>query len=55
MYMSYAEYLATTGSEDSRQSWIAWKVEICRMEPSEATKAAYDKEWGYEPLKERNR
>jgi len=48
--MSYEEYLNATKEKDSRQNWIAWKVEVYGMEPAEATKAAYDSEWGYKPL-----
>jgi len=49
--MGYAEYLAKTRQKDTRQNWVAWKVEICGMEPRAATRAAYDSEWGYKPLK----
>ena len=45
--MSYDEYLSKTGDPDKRATWIAWKVEICGMSPIEATKAAYDPEWGW--------
>jgi hypothetical protein len=48
--MDYNEYLIKTGEKDTRQNWIAWKIETCGMEPDEATKAAYDTEWGYKPL-----
>ena len=52
--MSYEEYLAKTGNEDTLQNWVMWKVDMFRMEPQEATKAAYDPEWGYEPLPSAN-
>ena len=45
--MSYEEYLSKTNSEDSRQSWISWKTEVCGMEYTGAVRAAYDPEWGW--------
>ena len=48
MFMSYADYLKKTSKEDNRQAWIDWKVEACGMSYTEAYKAAYDSEWGYE-------
>ncbi len=50
MLMSYKEYLERTNQTDARFSWIAWKVEMCGMTTEEATKAAYDPEWGWEPI-----
>ena len=47
--MSYEEYLSKTGEKDTRQNWIAWKIEACGMDSQEATRVAYDSEWGYEP------
>jgi hypothetical protein len=46
---SYAEYIATTGKNDSRESWIDWKVVVCGMSRREATKAAHEPGWGWEP------
>jgi len=48
MFMSYADYLEKTKKEDNRNSWIDWKTEICGMSYTEAYKASYDPDWGYE-------
>jgi len=48
--LSYTEYLTKAGQHDSRQAWIDWKIVCCGMEPDEATKAAYDPEWGWTPI-----
>lgn len=49
---SYVEYLECTNKTDSRLAWIAWKMEVCGMNPKEAEIAAYDREWGWSPLKD---
>lgn len=50
MPMSYEDYLAANQMEDKFFSWITWKVDGCGMDEDEAIKAAYDPEWGYEPI-----
>jgi hypothetical protein len=45
---SYKEYLERSGKEDTRKSWIQWKIDICGMSEKEATIAGYDPEWGWE-------
>lgn len=49
--MGYEEFLKEAGFSDSRTNWIAWKI-CCGMSLDEATKAAYDPVWGWEPLPE---
>lgn len=48
MTISYEEYLAKTGKEDCKESWIDWKIDVCNMPYMEAVRAANDPEWGYE-------
>lgn len=55
MLISYEEYLSKTNKQDKRESWIDWKTEICGLRLDEATKAAYDPEWGFEPISMSNR
>ena len=50
--MSYREYIAKMSLKDTRRSWIDWKMDCFGMSERQAIKAAYDPEWGYEPLKE---
>jgi hypothetical protein len=49
--MSYSEFIEKTGKQDSKTTWIRWKVDACGMSIKEAVKAANDAEWGYCPLK----
>ena len=50
MIMSYEEYLERTKEKDSRSAWVAWKIEVCGMEPNKAIRASCDKEWGWKPI-----
>jgi hypothetical protein len=48
--INYETYLEKSNQPDCRRAWINWKMDIYGMSEREATKAAYDPEWGYEKL-----